>query len=67
MKDVALALIKGAGLLFPPIGELLHRALDSLLWDEPREIYDLAKEVREALPPRSETRKALDDLKGPPP
>lgn len=60
MKELALALIKGASILFPPLAELIASALDKLDPNDPRQ--PLADEVRAVLPERSETRKALDEL-----
>lgn len=62
VKDAALTLVKVAAAIFPPLADLIGRALDSLMWDEPAETKALAEEVRAVLPARSETRKALDEL-----
>ncbi len=62
MKDVALSLIKSATTVFPPLADLIGRALDALMFDEPDDVRKLADEVRAVLPARSETRKALDEL-----
>lgn len=58
MKEIALGLIHAAAVIFPPLAELLAKALDNA----PPEHAPLAKEVRDRLPERSETRKALDEL-----
>lgn len=58
MKDVAISLLVAAGKVFPPLLALLEHAVDTA----PPSLASLADEIRAALPERSETEKALDEL-----
>lgn len=58
MKEWAIKLLELAAVLYRPVSDLLHAALDNA----PPEHASLADEIRARLPERSKAREALDAL-----